>query len=130
MPTPSTILHLPTSRRNFEAVVAGERTVDYRDYTDSWCARLLVKDDRGEYRDARSYDIVRFRNGYTATSPTVDVEFVRAELVEYPDQPRTSAYRLGFAIHLGKVLKVSHYPAGNDAALGTQRTTQTTGSTE
>ncbi len=115
MHTSPHILHLTTGRRHFEAIVAGTRTVDYRDYTDSWCARLLAKDERGEYRDARSYDIVRFRNGYTATSPTVDVEFISAELVEYPDQPRSSAYRLGFAIHLGKVLEVKHLEWGTES---------------
>ena len=108
MNTPLTVLHIPVTRKYFDAIVAGTKTVEYRDYTDFWCARLLLKDDRGEYRHARPYDIVRFRSGYTAHSPIVDVEFKRSELVEYPDQPRFSPYRLGFAIHLGKVLRTEN----------------------
>ena len=79
------ILHLTLEREWFDDIVRGVKKVEYRTLKDYWKTRL----------EGRTYDIVRFRNGYATNAPQMDVEFLGVD-------KRQNCY----VIRLGKVLSV------------------------
>ena len=48
------MLHLNLYRKYFDAILKGDKVVEYRDITPYWSKRL----------EGRHYDIIQFRNGY------------------------------------------------------------------
>jgi hypothetical protein len=82
------ILHLTLERQWFDDIVRGVKDEEYRDLKDYWKTRL----------EGRTYDIVRFRNGYATDAPEMDVEFLRVD-------KRSDCY----AIRLGKILSVKRW---------------------
>jgi hypothetical protein len=63
------ILHMTIKREYFNRIAQGVKRKEYRDCTEYWAKRLK----------GRSYDIVRFRNGYASDAPVVEVEFLGVE---------------------------------------------------
>jgi hypothetical protein len=82
------ILHLTLEREWFDDVVRGVKDEEYRDLKDYWKTRL----------EGRKYDIVRFRNGYAADAPEMDIEFIGVE-------KRRNCY----AIRLGRILTLKRW---------------------
>ena len=64
------ILHLTLKKKWFDLIASGKKTDEYREFKPHWENRLIDNADNG-----RKFDIVRFKNGYAADSPTMDVEF-------------------------------------------------------
>lgn len=85
------ILHLTLHREFFERIAEGSKKEEYRDRTDYWKTRL----------EGRDYDIIRFRNGYAANAPEMDVEWMGL------NTRRKDCY----AIRLGKILRTNNWPA-------------------
>jgi hypothetical protein len=79
------ILHLTLEREWFDGIVRREKKEEYRELKDYWKTRL----------EGRTYDIVRFRNGYATDAPEMDIEFLGVD-------KRKDCY----AIRLGKILRV------------------------
>ena len=52
------VLHLNLYRKYFDAILKGDKVVEYRDITPYWSKRL----------EGRHYDIIQFRNGYAKGS--------------------------------------------------------------
>jgi hypothetical protein len=82
------ILHLTLEREWFDDIVRGVKNEEYRELKDYWKKRL----------EGRTYDIVRFRNGYAADAPVMDVEFLGVD-------KRQDCY----AIRLGKILRIERW---------------------
>jgi hypothetical protein len=82
------ILHLTLEREWFDDIAKGVKNEEYRDRKDYWKTRL----------ERRSYDIVRFRNGYATDAPEMDVEFLGVD-------KRKDCY----AIRLGKILRIERW---------------------
>ena len=59
------ILHLNLYRKYFDAILKGEKTIEYRDFSPYWSKRL----------ENRYYDVIQFRNGYAKVAPTMVVEY-------------------------------------------------------
>lgn len=59
------VLHLNLYRKYFDAILKGDKVVEYRDITPYWSKRL----------EGRHYDIIQFRNGYAKVAPTMVVEY-------------------------------------------------------
>jgi hypothetical protein len=78
------ILHLNLYRKYFDAILNGEKTIEYRDITPYWSKRL----------EGRHYDVIQFRNGYAKVAPEKEVEH-KGMVV---DDGR-------YAIQLGKILE-------------------------
>lgn len=106
-----TTLKVTIKREFFDAIYKGEKTEEYRDLSDFWMSRLLVKepDDTYTFEKFRAYDTVLFRNGYNPDSPTMEVEWKGTRILEYLDEPEDAFERYGFVIDLGKVLGVENY---------------------
>ena len=60
------ILHLTLEREWFDEIVRSDKNEEYRELKDYWKTRF----------EGRTYDIVRFRNGYASDAPEMDVEFL------------------------------------------------------
>jgi hypothetical protein len=82
------ILHLTLEREWFDDIVKGIKHEEYRDLKDYWRTRL----------EGRTYDIVRFRNGYATDAPEMDVEFLGVD-------KRQDCY----VIRLGKILSLKRW---------------------
>ena len=89
------ILHLTLHREFFQRIAEGTKREEYRDRTNYWKTRL----------EGRDYDIIRFRNGYAAKAPEMDVEWKGLN-------PRRKDC---YAIRLGKILNLKHWRAGAKA---------------
>ena len=61
METAMTILHLTLNRKWFDMIASGKKREEYREIKPYWNKRLSSK----------HYDAVRFRNGYSPSSPTM-----------------------------------------------------------
>jgi hypothetical protein len=91
------ILHMTIMRRWFDQIAAGTKKEEYREFKDYWFDRLVE----------REYDVIVFRNGYSANAPVMTIEYGGVEL-------KTITWDSGvteevFAIKLGKILEVKNY---------------------
>ena len=82
------VLHLNLYRKYFDAILKGDKVVEYRDITPYWSKRL----------EGRHYDVIQFRNGYAKVAPTMVVEFKGMGTVTFQTTPT-------YAIQLGKILE-------------------------
>jgi len=96
MKTPHTpaILHLNLHREFFAQIAAGTKRIEYRERTPFWKTRL----------EGRTYDVIRFRNGYATRAPEMDVEFLRIRRILKAKSPY-------YAIRLGKILRLKRWKA-------------------
>ena len=108
MPEEPSILHIPIKREFFDAILAGTKKEEYRDFSPFWISRLATVNERGEVDGFREYDFVRFRNGYNPNSPVMDVAFKKTIIEEFTDVPEDSEHRFCFAIVLGEVLQTEN----------------------
>jgi hypothetical protein len=87
------ILHLNLHRRFFPEIALKKKTIEYRERTSYWRKRL----------EGRSYDFIKFRNGYATNAPEMLVEF--RGLRRY-GKGRQAYY----AIRLGRILRIRNWP--------------------
>ena len=59
------VLHLNLYRKYFDEILAGEKTIEYREVTPFWSKRL----------EGRNYDVIQFRNGYAKVAPIMIVTY-------------------------------------------------------
>lgn len=64
------ILNFTLKKKWFDLIKSGKKKKEYREDKPYWNSRLVNEEGVG-----KEFDIVRFRNGRRADSPTVDVEF-------------------------------------------------------
>jgi hypothetical protein len=91
-PSEATALSLNLHREFFDAILAGEKKIEYRDNTDYWRRRLL----------GRQYTEVHFRNGYATKAPFMRVEFKGVRKLGHGRGSK-------FAIRLGKILELKNH---------------------
>jgi hypothetical protein len=58
------ILHLTLKKRWFDMIASGKKNEEYRELKPYWHKRLQGK----------AYDAIKFRNGYSANSPSFTIE--------------------------------------------------------
>ena len=86
------ILPLTLKREFFDQIARGDKTVEYREQKPYWKTRLEGKD----------FDVIRFRNGYHADAPEMEVEYRGWKKV----RKWGGAY---YAINLGRILKIKRW---------------------
>jgi hypothetical protein len=86
------ILHLTLRREYFAAIAAKTKRIEYREQKAYWRKRL----------EGRTYDVIKFRNGYRSNAPETLVEF--RGLRRYGKG--SNAY---YAIRLGRVLEIKNW---------------------
>ena len=110
MPDEKKTLKTSLKKELFDAVLTGEKTVDYRDCSPYWKARLMEKGDNDQYAAFREYDTVLIRNGNGVDARLVEVAFEGTRIYEYSEAPEEGEDEdiYYFAISLGKVLRVEN----------------------
>jgi hypothetical protein len=88
------LLHLTLRRQFFSEIAERTKRIEYRMQTPYWRARL----------EGRKYDLIKFRNGYSASAPEMLVEF--GGLRRYGKGG--NAY---YAIRIGQIIKITRWPA-------------------
>jgi len=72
-----TILHLTITRKYFDLIASGQKTVEYKEYKPYWKKRLVGKE----------YQEVHFRNGYAKNAPVLRVRLKSIINVKVPGSP-------------------------------------------
>lgn len=92
------ILHLTLKKKWFDMIASGQKREEYREMKPYWHRRLMC--------NKKPYEAIKFRNGYSPTSPTVTVEFKELlyglGIVEW-GAPEAE---LVYILRLGKILEV------------------------
>ena len=70
------ILHLTVTAHWFDMIASGEKKEEYREIKQYWEQRLIYK-KVGCIEFWNVFDVVRFKNGYSKNSKTMDVEVKR-----------------------------------------------------
>jgi len=87
------ILTLTIKKKYFDQIKSGEKKIEYRRYAPYYISRLVGK----------SYDGIKFLNGYKKESPMILVEYHGYVIIDCADTPLGDTKQ--FAINLGKILK-------------------------
>ena len=92
MSAPLHVLHLSLEKEWFDGIACGEKHEELRKYKPYWTKRL----------EGRSFDVVKFRNGYASDAPEM--------IVEYRGLDRASrSPNADYVIRLGKVLSIKRW---------------------
>jgi len=89
------ILHLTLKKRWFDMILSGEKKEEYREIKPYWEGRLYNK----------SFDIVRFKNGYSKNVPTFDIECIRIRIGYGIDNWGGIGTERYYVIELGNLIK-------------------------
>lgn len=96
------ILHLTLKKKWFDLIKSGEKKVEYREIKPYWEKRLceiitIYNTGRRDYLP-KTFDKIRFRNGYSKNCPVMDVEWEGMGIMVFEG-------KRCFAIKLGKIIK-------------------------
>lgn len=101
------ILHLTLKREWFDKISSGEKIEEYRAITKYWITRLCcTKNILDGFQD---WDIIEFRNGYSKTSPSMQVECEGVDVKEGKPEWGANVGTEYFVIKLGKILSIKNY---------------------
>lgn len=90
------VLTLPIERCNFDAIISGEKVVEYRELKQTTLSRYTYLDPADGKRYIRPYDVLRLGVGYASDRETALVQITK---IEYDAAHSVVEY------HLGKVLE-------------------------
>jgi len=91
------VLNLILKKEPFEAIKSGEKKTEYRVYKPYWTKRLMNED-----RSFKSFDTVRFRNGYHKNAPTLLVEIKGIRIMK--ERRNWFSSQKYFEIKLGQII--------------------------
>ena len=86
------VLHLVLKRKYFERIYNGTKKTEYRDFTPYWQKRI----------EGKHYTHIKFQLAYTKNPPTMLVEILDRNIVEYKGKK-------SYAFDLGKIIEVNNY---------------------
>lgn len=86
-------------------IASGEKLEEYREVKEYWTKRLFPNGRDGQ---PKQYDIIRFRNGYGANAPTMDIEWKGCWIGEGKYEWGATHWQL-YIIWLGKILSIKNY---------------------
>lgn len=99
-------LYLVLKKKWFLEILKGEKTEEYRDYTDYYINKFCVFDKDGNWVDNQRYDVVRFQLGYSKNAPQMIVELKEIFLEEDDTQDEfLTTENCNFVIELGEILE-------------------------
>lgn len=97
------ILHLTLKKKWFDMIASGEKKEEYRELKPYWKNRLCVY-PHIEAALPKSFDTIVFKNGYSATAPTLTVECVGIEIGKAKPEWSDNWQGEVFIIKLGKII--------------------------
>lgn len=99
------ILHLTLHKKWFDEIASGQKPEEYRAINAYWIKRLLKDNSTTATWNPVRFDEIHFRNGYSKGMPWMRVEWKGLK----PGQFEGAEV---FAIQLGKILEIKHWPKG------------------
>lgn len=115
------ILHLTLKKKWFDMIASGEKKEEYREWKPYWAERLLERGMKdccavyaGDTSKWKSFDIIRFKNGYSSSAPEMDIQCNGITL-------GSGKYEWGgrcnqIVIKLGKILSIKNYTSLTEKA--------------
>mmetsp|Transcript_11359 Transcript_11359/g.27754 ORF Transcript_11359/g.27754 Transcript_11359/m.27754 type:complete len:224 (-) Transcript_11359:346-1017(-) len=114
------VLKLTLNHQPFEAMISGEKKIEYRTFKEHWVRQFVAATDRaaGKTHKYKKFARVSFRNGYAADAPYFEAVFKGIRKVSQPISKQFSnglrvkmAKGPKFLIDLGPVIKstIRHY---------------------
>ncbi|MEC5394440.1 hypothetical protein [Bergeyella sp. RCAD1439] len=110
MKTESQQLYLVLAKQWFNEILSGNKTEEYRAFTDFYIKRLCLFDEEGYISDVKQYDTVRFQQGYAKDAPQmiVKIKQIRLDIDEDVDLDAGDLLTVdncNFTIELGEILE-------------------------
>jgi hypothetical protein len=115
------ILHLTLKKKWFDMIASGEKKEEYREIKPYWASRLVDEydgnpnpreDESWDWKGLRlgmgtpqHYDIVKFRNGYSANSPTISLKVKDIKIWSGKCEWGAEFGKKYFVISLGEIIK-------------------------
>jgi hypothetical protein len=97
------VLHLTLKKKWFDMIASGEKKEEYRELKGYWMKRLL-----NQHGDSyKTFDIIRFKNGYSQNAPAMDVECKGIKVGD--GNPKWGCNKRTFIIMLGKIISITNY---------------------
>lgn len=96
------ILHLTLKKKWFDLIISGQKAEEYREFKSYWWQRLSEYSD-GEFLFHKTFDAIKFTNGYKKESPSFFIE-CKNITVGYGDILMGAPDKPCYIIKLGKVL--------------------------
>ena len=97
-----TAIKLQIQKKHLDDILAGTKTVDYRDETDYYIDLLCQVNKEGEFIDWQPIETVTFVNGYKAGRKEVTCKVDRIAYEEWVDDKAKGTGVFTFAIYLGE----------------------------
>lgn len=102
------ILQMTLKKQWFDMIASGEKKEEYRVIKEHWRSRLEVGRLHTGHLRFKQFDIVRFRNGYSPDSPTMDVECLGIRFDYSKPEWCGGEYEWVYVISLGDVLNIEN----------------------
>lgn len=95
------ILYLTLKKKWFVLIASGQKKYEYRTAKAHWISRMM---SGGKWK---TFDVVRFRNGYSKTSPVMDVEIIGFSFMgeRWVPEHGEDVDQNSIVIHLGRVIQ-------------------------
>lgn len=110
------VLHLTLTKKWFDLIASGEKLAEYRELKPYWIRRLtgfytiealtdyiFSNDFNYDLKDRKEYTVIKFRNGYSRTAPTITVEY-KDLTVGYGKAKWGAPNSNVFILELGKII--------------------------
>ncbi len=89
------VLNLTLKKKWFDMILSGEKKQEYREIKPYWDSRLLNK----------RFDVVKFKNGYSKTSPEFTMELLGIERGCGRPEWGADAGEVFYVLNLGRLIK-------------------------
>ncbi len=99
-----TTLTLTLKKKWFDMILSGEKKEEYREDKFYWQQRLSILDD-DEFIMHRSFDYIKFKNGYAKDCPTMVVKCLGVEMAYGDDENWGAPKEKCYIIKLGQILE-------------------------
>jgi hypothetical protein len=98
------VLHLTLKKKWFDMILSGDKRHEYREYKDYWKKRFLIPKTHPPICTLK-YDTVIFRNGYSKTAPTMELELAGIRIGFGHPAWGGNDKNLQFVLTLGRVIR-------------------------
>lgn len=91
---------------HLDAILSGEKTVEYRDITDHYIDMFVIlNDDDDTVKEYKPVHRVKFINGYKKNARTAVFEVLKVQVEEWLDEKGEGLDEYTFAIYLGNKIE-------------------------
>lgn len=103
----SSVLHLILQKKYFDKILSGQKSEEFRGYTDFYVSRLCELDHKNKHIiGIKKFDYCLFQLGYSKNAPQMKVEIKNIVCEgEVDEEDKIIPEKTQFIISLGKILE-------------------------